>query len=101
DGFAPPPANPDEDGWVLLEGRSSGTPNTAFGGDLVVPGEGVQLQRGTEFRAGATLNYALPFEAVTLPAGTVLPAEMRLSGPLLLPAGTVLGAAVTTAGGEV
>ncbi|WP_223482584.1 filamentous haemagglutinin family protein [Stenotrophomonas sp. OVS01A] len=101
DGFAPPPANPDEDGWVLLEGRSSGTPNTAFGGDLIVPGEGVQLQRGTEFRAGATLNYALPFEAVTLPAGTVLPAEMRLSGPLLLPAGTVLGAAVTTAGGEV
>lgn len=101
DGFAPPPANPDEDGWVLLEGRSSGTPNTAFGGDLIVPGEGVQLQRGTEFRAGATLNYALPFEAVTLPAGTVLPTEMRLSGPLLLPAGTVLGAAVTTAGGEV
>lgn len=101
DGFAPPPANPDEDGWVLLEGRSSGTPNTAFGGDLIVPGEGVQLQRGTEFRAGATLNYALPFDAVTLPAGTVLPAEMRLSGPLLLPAGTVLGAAVTTAGGEV
>lgn len=101
DGFAPPPANPDEDGWVLLEGRSAGTPNTAFGGDLIVPGEGVQLQRGTEFRAGATLNYALPFEAVTLPAGTVLPAEMRLSGPLLLPAGTVLGAAVTTAGGEV
>ncbi len=101
DGFAPPPANPDEDGWVLLEGRSSGAPNTAFGGDLIVPGEGVQLQRGTEFRAGATLNYALPFEAVTLPAGTVLPTEMRLSGPLLLPAGTVLGAAVTTAGGEV
>ena len=101
DGFAPPPANPDEDGWVLLEGRSSGTPNTAFGGDLIVPGEGVQLQRGTEFRAGATLNYALPFEAVTLPAGTVLPAEMVLSGPLLLPAGTVLGAAVTTGSGQV
>ncbi|MCK6231299.1 filamentous haemagglutinin family protein [Stenotrophomonas indicatrix] len=101
DGFAPPPANPDEDGWVLLEGRSSGTPNTAFGGDLIVPGEGVQLQRGTEFRAGATLNYALPFEAVTLPAGTVLPAEMVLSGPLMLPAGTVLGAAVTTGSGQV
>ncbi|QBR44784.1 filamentous haemagglutinin family protein [Stenotrophomonas indicatrix] len=101
DGFAPPPANPDEDGWVLLEGRSSGTPNTAFGGDLIVPGEGVQLQRGTEFRAGATLNYALPFEAVTLPAGTVLPAEMVLSGPLLLPAGTILGAAVTTGSGQV
>jgi len=101
DGFAPPPANPDEDGWVLLEGRSGSTPNTALGGDLVVPGEGVQLQRGTEFRAGATLNYALPFEAVTLPAGTVLPAEMVLSGPLLLPAGTVLGAAVTTGSGQV
>lgn len=101
DGFAPPPANPDEDGWVLLEGRSTGSPNTAFGGDLIVPGEGVQLQGGTEFRAGATLNYALPFEAVTLPAGTVLPAEMVLSGPLLLPAGTVLGAVVTTDSGQV
>jgi len=101
DGFAPPPANPDEDGWVLLEGRSVGAPNTAFGGDLIVPGEGVQLQRGTEFRAGATLNYALPFEAVTLPVGTVLPAGMTLAGQLLLPAGTVLGAAVTTDGGQV
>jgi filamentous hemagglutinin family protein len=101
DGFAPPPANPDEDGWVLLEGRSAGSPNTAFGGDLIVPGEGVQLQRGTEFRAGATLNYALPFEAVTLPVGTELPAEMTLSGQLLLPAGTVLGATVTTDGGQV
>lgn len=101
DGFAPPPANPDEEGWVLLEGRSAGSPNTAFGGDLIVPGEGVQLQRGTEFRAGVTLNYALPFEALTLPAGTVLPADMSLSAPLLLPAGTVLGAAVTTDGGQV
>ncbi|MDV9043776.1 filamentous haemagglutinin family protein [Stenotrophomonas sp. RAC2] len=101
DGFAPPPANPDEDGWVLLEGRSAGSPNTAFGGDLIVPGEGVKLQIGTEFRAGVTLNYALPFQALTLPSGTVLPVAMTLSAELTLPAGTVLGAAVTTDGGQV
>ena len=91
DGFAPPPANPDEDGWVLLEGRSAGSPNTAFGGDLIVPGEGVKLQIGTEFRAGATLNYDLPFQALTLPSGTVLPVAMTLSAELTLPAGSVLG----------
>ena len=91
DGFAPPPANPDEDGWVLLEGRSAGSPNTAFGGDLIVPGEGVKLQIGTEFRAGATLNYDLPFRALTLPSGTVLPVAMTLSAELTLPAGSVLG----------
>ncbi|WP_329859235.1 filamentous haemagglutinin family protein [Stenotrophomonas hibiscicola] len=101
DGFAPPPANPDEDGWVLLEGRSAGSPNTAFGGDLIVPGEGVKLQIGTEFRAGATLNYDLPFQALTLPSGTVLPVAMTLSAELTLPAGSVLGAAVTTDGGQV
>ena len=101
DGFAPPPVNPDEDGWVLLEGRSAGSPNTAFGGDLIVPGEGVKLQIGTEFRAGVTLNYALPFQALTLPSGTVLPVAMTLSAELTLPAGSVLGAAVTTDGGQV
>lgn len=100
DGFAPPPANPDESGWVLVQGRSLNSANTAFGGDLVVPGEGVQLQPGTEFQQGARLNYDLPFRAISLPAGTVLPAAMVLSGELLLPAGTVLGAAVIH-GGQV
>lgn len=100
DGFAPPPANPDESGWVLVQGRALNSANTAFGGDLVVPGEGVQLQPGTEFQQGARLNYDLPFRAISLPAGTVLPAAMVLSGELLLPAGTVLGAAVTQ-GGQV
>ncbi|MFV3549585.1 hypothetical protein ACNJEE_21145, partial [Mycobacterium tuberculosis] len=84
-----------------LEGRSAGSPNTAFGGDLIVPGEGVKLQIGTEFRAGATLNYDLPFQALTLPSGTVLPVAMTLSAELTLPAGSVLGAAVTTDGGQV
>ncbi|WP_313248206.1 filamentous haemagglutinin family protein [Stenotrophomonas indicatrix] len=100
DGFAPPPANPDEAGWELIEGRSSGAANTPFGGGLVVPVDGVQLQPGTEFPAGATLNYAVPVESAVLPAGTVLPAAMTLADSLRLPAGTVLGAAVTTRDGQ-
>lgn len=100
DGFAPPPANPDEAGWELIEGRSSGGANTPFGGGLVVPVDGVQLQPGTEFPAGTTLNYAVPVESAVLPAGTVLPAAMTLADSLRLPAGTVLGAAVTTRDGQ-
>ena len=102
DGFAPPPDNPDESGWLLGETLdANGTRITPLGGDIVVPIDGVTLQARTRFPKGAVLNYAIPFAAIDVPAGTVLPAEMRLGGNLLLPAGMVLPAAVTTADGTV
>ncbi|WZB76538.1 hypothetical protein WJ972_13330 [Achromobacter insuavis] len=51
DGFAPPPASPDdESGWVLTPGAQP------FGGDVVLPRGGVQLADGTEFPGGKTFT---------------------------------------------
>ncbi|HDS1146149.1 MULTISPECIES: filamentous haemagglutinin family protein [Stenotrophomonas] len=102
DGFAPPPASPDEAGWLLGETADTNTTRiTPLGGDIVVPIDGVTLQARTRFPKGAVLNYAIPFAQTDLPAGTVLPAEMRLGGRLLLPAGMVLPSTVTVADGTV
>ncbi|WP_411881430.1 filamentous haemagglutinin family protein [Polaromonas sp. YR568] len=95
DGFAPPPATPDDSGWILTAGVQ------AFGGDLVVPVAGVTLADGTTYPAGKTLNYAITARDVTLPAGTVLPGTITLSSALSLPAGTVLAADVRAANGSV
>ena len=95
DGFAPPPETPDDGGWVLTSGVQ------AFGGDVVVPVAGVTLAEGTTYPAGKTLNYAITAKNVTLPAGTVLPGAITLDSALTLPAGTVLAADVRAADGSV
>ncbi|WP_447774091.1 filamentous haemagglutinin family protein [Variovorax boronicumulans] len=95
DGFAPPPATPDDGGWILTSGVQ------AFGGDVVVPVAGVTLAEGTTYPAGKTLNYAISAKNVTLPAGTVLPGAITLDSALTLPAGTVLAADVRAADGSV
>ncbi len=100
DGFAPPPANPDEAGWMLMP-SASGDARTPYGADIIVPNGGVQLQSGTRFVAGSILNYAIPFRAMTLPAGTEVPMPTRIASNLALTAGTVLRASVTTADGQV
>ncbi|WP_206169314.1 filamentous haemagglutinin family protein [Variovorax gossypii] len=102
DGFAPPAATPDDSGWVLTEARSSsGGAGTPFGGDIVVPIDGVMLDTGTSFPAGSTLNYSVPVAAMSLPAGTVLPVDAVLTGALSLAAGTVLAANIYNADGSV
>ncbi|WP_447778208.1 filamentous haemagglutinin family protein [Variovorax boronicumulans] len=103
DGFAPPAATPDDKGWVLAEttdsfGRTGPTP---FGADVIVPIDGVMLDTGTRFPAGAKLNYAIPIAGARLPAGTVLPVDAVLAGALNLPAGTVVGANVYNADGSI
>ncbi|WP_140718658.1 filamentous haemagglutinin family protein [Pseudomonas sp. Hp2] len=102
DGFAPPPDNPDEKGagWVLSETRDNmGAGKTPFGGDIVIPIDGVVLDTGTQFPAGTTLNYDIPVRAATLPGGTTLPVAVTLTGTLTLAAGQVLAADVVTADG--
>ncbi len=102
DGFAPPPDTVDDAGWKLVEGRYAGkTGQTPFGEDLVVPIDGVRLEAGTIFPAGRALNYDLPANAATLPAGTVLPMAATLNGPLALPAGLVLTGDLTLADGTL
>ncbi|MEH6501204.1 MAG: filamentous hemagglutinin family protein [Pseudoalteromonas distincta] len=95
DGFAPPPATPDDSGWVLTPGVQ------AYGGDVIVPGAGVELAKGTTFPVDKTLNYAVPIEALTLPANTVLPVTAELASDLVIPANTVLSAAVRDAVGNI
>ncbi|QNK67006.1 filamentous hemagglutinin family protein [Variovorax sp. PAMC26660] len=98
DGFAPPAATPGDSSWVLTSGSSR------FGGDIVVPIDGVKLEIGTIFRAGVVLNY--PVTVVTdadvpLPAGTRLPVDAVLTREMSLPAGTVVGANIYNADGTV
>ncbi|MDP9881268.1 filamentous hemagglutinin family protein [Variovorax boronicumulans] len=94
DGFAPPPATPDDVGWMLAEGRYAG-------GDVVVPIDGVTLDSGTRFPAGATLNYSVSVNPATLPAGTVLPVDAVLQAPWSLPAGTVVAANIYSPDGSL
>jgi len=104
DGFAPPPGTPDDKyAWMLAETRdvNGNTGPTQFGADVVVPIDGVTLDTGTRFPAGAKLNYAISIAGATLPAGTVLPVEVVLAGALNLPAGTVVGANIYRADGSL
>ncbi len=95
DGFATPPATPDDNGWWLVPGEEP------FRGDVVIPVPGVTLAEGTVYPAGKTLNYAITARNVTLPAGTVLPVAIVLPAALTLPAGTVLAADALAADGSV
>ncbi|SED34830.1 filamentous haemagglutinin family protein [Pseudomonas costantinii] len=95
DGFAPPPATPDDNGWVLTPGLQG------FGSDVIVPGPGVVLADGSAFPTGKTLNYPLPIQATRLAQGTVLPTQGILDAPLTLPANTVLSAAVRDSAGNL
>jgi filamentous hemagglutinin family protein len=101
DGFAPPPATPDDTGWYLSEQRKFGQAFTAFGGDIVVPIDGVVLDKGTVFPKDAVLNYDMPAQAMVLPGGTVVPVDVTLGAAYMLPAGTVLRANVYNADGSV
>lgn len=100
DGFMPPDPTvaaerTDGNGWLLIPGKQP------FGGDLVVPLSGVELADGTQYPAGSVLNYDLPFKAMTLTAGTLLPNALVLETPLNLAAGTLLSAAVRDSNGNV
>jgi filamentous hemagglutinin family protein len=90
DGFMLPATltTPDDNGWVLLPGKQP------FGGDVIVPGNGVVLADGTLFEGGKVLNYDLPVKATTFAAGVVLPTIGVLAQPLQLAAGTVVSADV-------
>ncbi|MDF3833299.1 filamentous hemagglutinin family protein [Cupriavidus basilensis] len=101
DGFAPPAGTPDDKGWVLAEERYTLGGNYRFGGDVVIPIDGVSLDIGTRFPAGSTLNYNVPVGAMTLPPGTVLPVDAILAGALNLAAGTVVAANIYNADGSI
>ncbi|WP_317204042.1 filamentous hemagglutinin family protein [Janthinobacterium sp.] len=90
------PVTGDDAGWVLLKGR------TPWGGEIVVPrADTVTLAAGTFFQPGKVLNYAVPLQAMSLAAGTLLAARATLTAELVLPAGTVLGGALRDAAGRV
>nr|WP_198087960.1 filamentous haemagglutinin family protein [Variovorax sp. E3] len=97
DGFAPPAATPGDSAWVLTTGTSN------FGGDIVVPIDGVKLEAGTRFGAGAVLNYPVTVvtdSGVPLPAGTLLPVAAVLTAGMNLPAGTVVAADIYNVDGQ-
>ncbi|WP_076866184.1 filamentous hemagglutinin N-terminal domain-containing protein [Bradyrhizobium mercantei] len=69
--------------------------------DVVIPRAGVVIADGTLFPSAGVLNYDLPVQAFTLAANMVLPANAPLQSALTLPAGTVLRADVLDASGAV
>ncbi|UZE50521.1 filamentous hemagglutinin family protein [Rhodopseudomonas sp. P2A-2r] len=95
DGFTPPPATQDDNGWLLLPGINLN------GGDIVVPRGGVVIADGTAYEGGTTLNYDLPVKAMKFDANIVIPAPSALAAPLTVPAGTVFSATVRDAFGNV
>ncbi|OYU87667.1 MAG: filamentous hemagglutinin [Bradyrhizobiaceae bacterium PARB1] len=104
DGFARPQLTPDDNGWILAgySGPNGNQTNvTPFGQDVVVPVDGLTLDLGTKFAAGAILNYNLPTKGGQLPAGTILAATATLAETLIIPAGTVLAAPVFRADDSV
>ncbi|MBR1323135.1 filamentous hemagglutinin family protein [Bradyrhizobium sp. U87765 SZCCT0109] len=80
--------------WILVKG-------TQAYGDVVIPRAGVVLADGTVFPRFSVLNYDLPVQAFTLNANIVLPADAPLLGALTLPAGTVLRADIRDSAGAV
>jgi len=100
DGFAPPDwatgeTRTDGKGWMLLTGVQP------FENDVVIPRTGVVLAEGTLYKAGQKLNFAVPYDAFTLPGGVEMPAAMTLSEPLVLAAGTALHADIRGADGAL
>ncbi|OYU91198.1 MAG: hypothetical protein CFE29_06780 [Bradyrhizobiaceae bacterium PARB1] len=95
DGFAPPPATADDDGWILRPGTLS------YGGDVIVPNGNVVLADGTTYPSGRALNYNLPVKAMTVPTGTRLPAAAVLGAAITLPANTILAGDVRAADGTL
>ncbi|MGJ7546813.1 hemagglutinin, partial [Variovorax sp. LT1R16] len=73
DGFAPPPATPDDKGWLLLSGVNF------TGGDTVIPRAGIVLADGTAFEGGTALNFDLPIQPHTFSAGSVIPVSSELA----------------------
>ncbi|MFJ3047929.1 filamentous hemagglutinin family protein [Herbaspirillum chlorophenolicum] len=95
DGFAPPPATPDDDGWMLRPGVLS------YGGDVIVPRGNVTLADGTIYPGGRPVNYDLPVKALTVPTGTQLPVESVLNAAVTLAANTILAGDIRAADGSL
>ncbi len=101
DGFAPPPATPDDDGWVLSNSTLTSNfivpPTTPS--PLVLRGG---TSGGTKFGNSGVLTYNLPITPatgapLTLAAGATVPVVPAGSAPVTLAAaGTVTSSFVTT-----
>lgn len=94
DGFAPAPATPDDNGWLLVPGVQTSSVET------LLP---IVLNGGTTFpnTAGLSLRYAIPINAATISAHVVIPVQVSLFDPYTVPAGTRLTAPVYDASGNL
>ncbi|WP_454622244.1 filamentous haemagglutinin family protein [Bradyrhizobium cenepequi] len=85
DGFAPPPATPDDNGWVLLPGVQPVDIELSIGGTLAGGPSGT----ATTFAAGpnspVVLDYAIPIRSSGLRKGATIPFEFTSTGTLSVP----------------
>ena len=98
DGFAPPPSTPDDQGWYLFEWRNAqNSGNTPFGGDIVIPIDGVSLDKGHRVPQGRRAELRPAGRGRHLPKGIALPVAVELAGNYVLPAGWCWARTCTTA----
>ena len=92
DGFAPAPATPDDNNWVLAAGAQASAVET------LLP---ITLNAGTSFpNMTGGLRYAIPINSTQIAANAVVPVQVTLSSAYTVPAGTTLTAPIYDAGGN-
>ncbi len=100
DGFAPPPATPDDDGWVLKSGTADTFQNLVLTERLKLAGTGGPNGATTYPVGDYTLTYPVTIaNGATLAAGARLPAAAVLTNPVTLPAAFLLNGQLTLASG--
>ncbi len=94
DGFAPAPASPDDNDWMIGQGQQASTTET------LLP---IELESGTTIpnTPGLSLRYTIPIAAATIAADAVIPAQVTLSDGYTVPAGTRLAAPIYDSGGNL
>jgi filamentous hemagglutinin family protein len=95
DGFSPPPATPDDNGWVIVDGTTL-IQNTTVLTDVTLPA-------GTTFSTAgnATLAYAIAINATFVAANAVIPIALTVSSDITLPGSWTTTAQILLPGGQV
>ena len=100
DGFAAPPATPDDDGWVLKSGTADTFQNLVLTQKVTLAGAGGPNGATTYPVGDYTLSYPVTIaNGATLAAGARLPGAAVLTNAVTIPAAFVLNGQLTLAGG--
>jgi len=102
DGFAAPPATPDDDGWVLRSGTADTVQPIVLPVAVSLAGAGGQGHATTYPIADYTLTYpVIVRNGASLTAGQAVPSAAVLSNPVTISSPFVLNGTITRADGQI